>query len=667
MISIVKFGNFIFNASNGISVNSIEEKNAPDRAIVLAQPARSRGVTVLSLTEKAKIISVKGTISSDGDATYQSDIRDFVTSLMEEGDLQLTTTDGIFIYEDCVLLNPTSIIPMEEHYNIDYVPFNIQFLAPKGIAISATLTEAAFSNIATSPYSSSVSLSGTLIPEPIITMTLDSTGGVAITNITFLNQETNESISVATQYRSNDVVEIDTKEKTVKYNTINKRFSGLLPAFDLGSNQFKIDVEGESNIAISQETSDSTRSVYGAVYLAQQINPDAGISMPQIDLLVKKFTPVSASAAVLVIAGGGGGGSDNGGAGGAGGGGAGEYEYNSAYTLLTGSYPVTVGAGGSAGTGSSAGSNGNNSVFDTITSNAGGGGGGNGDNNGKTGGSGGGGAANGSGSGGGANASGGLANAGAAGNDGANEGGGGGGSASAGSGTIGGSGTANSISGSSVTYTVGGSSLNSSGTGSHSSTYGSGGGAGGSNDPGNGTNGIQGVVIIRYTTGAVTATGGTITTDGSDTIHTFTTSGTFEVTSVGGNITDMEVRVETDNAGVPSGTIVSGGSTTVASSGISSSTYSVVPITFTGVSLSNATDYHIVIKQSGGDTSNYYSVKLNTAGGYSQGSVETSANSGSTWSEQAGEDLWFRVYNAFPTGFNLDVTIGYYVSHYSVA
>jgi hypothetical protein len=37
-------------------------------------------------------------------------------------------------------------------------------------------------------------------------------------------------------------------------------------------------------------------------------------------------------------------------------------------------------------------------------------------------------------------------------------------------------------------------------------------------------------VIISYPTGSITATGGTITTSGGNTIHTFTSTGTFDVT-----------------------------------------------------------------------------------------------------------------------------------------
>jgi hypothetical protein len=39
--------------------------------------------------------------------------------------------------------------------------------------------------------------------------------------------------------------------------------------------------------------------------------------------------------------------------------------------------------------------------------------------------------------------------------------------------------------------------------------------------------GGSGIVLIRYATGSMTATGGTITTSGGNTIHTFTANGNF--------------------------------------------------------------------------------------------------------------------------------------------
>ena len=61
-------------------------------------------------------------------------------------------------------------------------------------------------------------------------------------------------------------------------------------------------------------------------------------------------------------------------------------------------------------------------------------------------------------------------------------------------------------------------------------TANTGGGGGGGSYTGSyfdGGNGGSGIVIIRYTSATNLATGGTITTDGGDKVHTFTSSGTF--------------------------------------------------------------------------------------------------------------------------------------------
>lgn len=228
---------------------------------------------------------------------------------------------------------------------------------------------------------------------------------------------------------------------------------------------------------------------------------------------------------VLVI-GGGGGAPSNGG-----GGGAGSYRYFPTQTIEEMDYSITVGAKGSGA------NNGSDSLFGSLITAYGGGHGGTLDNNGADGGSGGGGGkdngggvnsggvgigagGNGGASGNGASAaaSGGGGGAGAAGTDGVSGAGGHGGN--------GGNGIANSITGASVTYAGGG-------AGAHSTpgTNGTGqGNAGGGADANNGTDAKDGVVIISYVTANFGAcTGGTITTDGANTVHTFTSNGTFSV------------------------------------------------------------------------------------------------------------------------------------------
>jgi len=271
----------------------------------------------------------------------------------------------------------------------------------------------------------------------------------------------------------------------------------------------------------------------------------------------------SVTVSYLVVAGGGGGGTSVGGGGGAGG-----YLTGSTSLNPTLSYTVTVGAGGAGSTNfAAAGTSGSNSEFNAIASTGGGGGGSEpnsntGAQNGLTGGSGGGGGSTTTGvNGTGGTATSGQGNAGAAGstnNSTYRVGGGGGGAGSAGStgttspngaGGAGGSGTASSISGAAVTYAGGGggsphgsgtAGAGGSGGGGNSGTsssatgvagtanLGGGGGAGGNEQVGAGGAGGSGVVIISYP-GAQQFGGGVVTTDGTNTIHTFTTSGTLSV------------------------------------------------------------------------------------------------------------------------------------------
>jgi hypothetical protein len=254
---------------------------------------------------------------------------------------------------------------------------------------------------------------------------------------------------------------------------------------------------------------------------------------------------------VLVVAGGGGAG-----AGTAGGGGGGGVIYNPNFTVTPGSaVTVTVGAGGSGKTYSvsnTAGNSGENSVFGSLTA-TGGGGGGNRDTNeaGKNGGSGGGGGGSES-----VNTAGtGTSGQGFAGGSGrpggGNSAGGGGGGAggageaspSSGLGGNGGPGLGFNISGTFTYYGGGGGGgshtgrssggIGGGGAGSENgptynavsgtpNTGGGGGGGGGAAGGQFGGNGGSGIVIVRYP-GPQRAIGGTVTSSGGYTIHTFTT------------------------------------------------------------------------------------------------------------------------------------------------
>lgn len=259
---------------------------------------------------------------------------------------------------------------------------------------------------------------------------------------------------------------------------------------------------------------------------------------------------------VLVVGGGGSGGRSHSGSSRAGGGGGGgKVIERTGLFAAVGTYPVVVGAGGPGSSPSPA--NGNNSSALGIVAIGGGAGGSNVLGEGGANGASGGGGTRG-------NSTPGVSIAGqfpggsgiGTGGNVTAAGGGGGGAGSAGAnatdsnGGNGGNGINSDISGATVMYGSGGggggaSSGGTAGSGAGagattgiapSGTANRGGGGGGayhaSGGFDNGGAGGSGVVMIRYKTGVITATGGTITTVGGDTLHTFNSDDNFVVSAV---------------------------------------------------------------------------------------------------------------------------------------
>lgn len=248
-------------------------------------------------------------------------------------------------------------------------------------------------------------------------------------------------------------------------------------------------------------------------------NEGVNLSVPTRKIVGGVITTVTeaATSSITVAASGGGGAGENWGDyySGGGGGGGGAYS-GSNLTITTGSYAVIVGQGGS----TNGQSGGDSSFGNTATLLAKGGAAGAS----KAGGQGG-------------QASAGVGdtkysggNGGASTYSGYTYGGSGGGGA--GDASDGGNGHCSASLGGSCSTAPGTGGTNGGGNGS-----GSGGGAqvnggGGAGQGGNYTGaqaGARGTVIIEYPTGTITATGGTETTDGGNTVHTFTSNGTFSV------------------------------------------------------------------------------------------------------------------------------------------
>jgi hypothetical protein len=311
-----------------------------------------------------------------------------------------------------------------------------------------------------------------------------------------------------------------------------------------GANTFYDSSSNHLTLSTSGGIFGSTSNPFGYTYplytgfSRQEVTGNFDVNGVLNDIL----SPPVTSFQILAVAGGGGGGAGSAGFGGGAGGGAGGMICTN-INLSAGSYTVVVGQGSSGNNGPTI--NGGNTTFSGVingTSNTitalGGGGVGAGAAGGLSGGSGGGGFRC-SRTGGSAlqpsSTWGGYGFAGGNGSGGGSGGGGGAGGAGGNGGTAGycggagGAGRISTINGSSVYYANGGSGCTSAGGGSPPTSIGGGGMGGGHQS------GANGVVIVAYKSPSLLASGGTTSsfsnTCGTFQVHTFTTNGTFSVTS----------------------------------------------------------------------------------------------------------------------------------------
>lgn len=108
-----------------------------------------------------------------------------------------------------------------------------------------------------------------------------------------------------------------------------------------------------------------------------------------------------------------------------------------------------------------------------------------------------------------------------------------------------------------------------------------------------------------------------------------------------GNIT---VRIETNNAGVPSGTLADSNLSTSITA-FTTTSYDWVTATFTNSgSLTSATTYWLVLKMAAGSSGNYYTIGTDASSPtYSAGNQAYSTNGGSTWTAESTKDFMFRI------------------------
>lgn len=612
----IQFGIYPLSTANGVRITKVDDLNAARRVLTAMDLAGQNGLSILRALLRGKVIKVDGYVLADSESQFSGYIREMLQALIAEhlnqsvptADLQIETSVGTLVYDDCILLNTDTMFDPQDPSQPTWIPFHLLFLSPKGIAHEVNPTEVADDTITTSPYTNTVTISGDASPKPVLRFTFVDAS--TIDELTFTNQTTNESITISgLGLNDGDILVIDTELGEVRKNTTKIDFTGVFPRFLPGTNDYQIAFSGTSNVSQEQTSYDDVEVVYSAKWISQEFQVNGNQDISQLALFIRKV-----AGEVLAL-------------------------YDDFSGSISASKWNTSGSVTATGGRMRLNAIGQTSTATTDNKTPGGG---------------------------------------VPDGDGIN-------------GVqfwfqwVGGGpeGTDRRFGITNGTDYIRLKSEHATQPGvSRWETGGAFSGGGG------GETGPTGTVEIRVESGAVKvywngtyrftakASGGMpagmyfwaqAPQISGETNYLEIDNLKFPTVATA-NV-DLDVAIYPDDTGDPdiAGGAVTNGELSIAIGDIGTSFSQIIKAFATPPSLLDATVYHLVISQAGGDVNNYIEVRKNTAGGYADGTLETSGDSGTTWDDTtpAAEDLWFRLWTTLPTSFDVDLLISYFKSYFA--
>lgn len=230
----VWFNNNWINSVTGLLLVSVNPYAPPRRILNTATIARAEKVTVSSAFYNQKMVFVKAAISRPGRELMEQSIDELSAMLhgkekylviMQSGASRryLATLDGIETTEakggHCMLT----------------IRFACSDIFGYDVAYSTLIN---LSALTAATRNENITVAGSAPWQlPVITVTYTALSGGTSKTVTIGNNNTGQAITVTRTWATNDILEIDSLNRTVKVNGIEVTYSGAFPELALGSGQ----------------------------------------------------------------------------------------------------------------------------------------------------------------------------------------------------------------------------------------------------------------------------------------------------------------------------------------------------------------------------------------------------------------------------------------------
>jgi len=243
----ITFDNFSLQDSTYRTEN-ITYRHLAHKTITEKEEPRRGGFDIVNTFYSRKEIRIDGWIMAANKQALRVAIDGLKKALVpDEKDLVIGYGDDIIKHKATV----SSMEVNEEHHHITRIPFSIAFLTLPWGTSSNSITDS--KTITSSPYNSSINITGSYGPFPVLKWQVSGTPSSAITTIRFENTTSGCFIEVEGLNLNADgkFLEVDVEKMTVKENTTNVDFKGVFPSFLTGSNSYMTTITG-SGFTVTQ-------------------------------------------------------------------------------------------------------------------------------------------------------------------------------------------------------------------------------------------------------------------------------------------------------------------------------------------------------------------------------------------------------------------------------
>jgi hypothetical protein len=246
----------------------IKHESATERFLNTLELARENGSILVSDRRGRKIIRLQGILTATTEALLETAIDTFKELFARQEknlDISWEGTGTRRYVASCVEHSFD-----RDHFHQLFVPWVAEFVVLSGIGEDTSETTIVNADTFTANYKTKVlALTGSAEPKIRFSIAIDSPNN-RIKGVELQNTDTGERIIVpSASSLEGKTIEVDTRLRTVKIDSVESLYYGLFPKFLVGNNNIKISCGDIIDQQFAPTTIDSNYAIYGSYKVAQ--------------------------------------------------------------------------------------------------------------------------------------------------------------------------------------------------------------------------------------------------------------------------------------------------------------------------------------------------------------------------------------------------------------